>query len=165
MTFRIPHRRQNLTKKTQTTIAVELSRHRLSSNCRRLSSTATLQLAVANKHSKSHSKSPTTPTHTNTHSKSHRRPFAALRLPSDPSHSSQSPKPSLTVLTLLSLIHLTSPSPIHFAHDGSLASVFCRPFARFSPSLTVHTIYDASSDALVLSAMLQSIHWFFFFFN
>ena len=110
-----PHCCQNPTKKTQTTVAVELSR-------RRLSSTETLQLTVANKHSKSHSKSLKTSTHTDTHSKSHRWPFAFLTVA----------KPSLTVLTLS--------SPIHFTRDSSARWPFValQSFAdrswRFSPS-------------------------------
>ena len=70
-----------------------------------------------------------------------------------PNPASPSPKPSLTVLTL--------PLPIHFARFSSQR--FSLPAIR--DALVLRTICDASGDALILPATLQSIHQYFFFFT
>ena len=132
-----PHCRQNPTKKTQTTVAVELSR------CR-LSSTETLQLTVANKHSKSHSKSLKTSTHTDTPPN---RTGDTLHSSPLPNPASPSPNP-------------TSPSSPYRRRSTSLATVQLAGHSRcFSPSPTVrddlvlHTICDASDNASIYSSV------------
>ena len=129
---------------------------------------ATLQLAIANKHSKS----PTTPTYTDTHSKSHQRPFdfsATFLIPHRRQNpASWLPKPSFIVAKPSLIVAKTQPHCPHLTVADPLRSPqlitvqLASHSRRFSPSHYLRRFrrrFNPSSDASIYSSV------FFFFYR